>query len=187
MHDYEWWQESTITSFRNINDFRYLSWLSQKTVCSLKALHLYLWHHALALCMRLDDYLHGWFCAIWSLSTYSRFLPLTCVCLSPSSYQFTNAYVMHLKYFYSLPFMRFCEWSLVLLIKSLTLMLRYEESTTRSLYVSYLLSTSLKPLFWLYLVPLWQKRPQMMPYPWHHPWSLCKVMHCSYCSCMTID
>ena len=53
--------------------------------------------------------------------------------------------------------MRFCEWLLVLLIKSLTLMLRYEESTTRSLYVSYLLSTSLKPVFWRYLTSIMTK------------------------------
>ena len=173
--------------FRNINAFRYLSGLSHKTVWLLIAVHLYLWHHTLALCMRLDNYLHGWFCAIWSLSTYSRFLPLTCVCLSPSAYQFTNVYVMHLKYFYSPPFLRFCEWSLVHLIKRLTLMLRYELSTTRTLYISCLSSTSLKPLFWLYLATLWQKRPQMMPYPWHHSWSLYMVIHGSYCSCMTID
>ena len=143
--------------FRNINAFRYLCQLSRHTVWSLEVLHLYLWHHALALCIRLDNDLHGWFCAIWSLSNYSRFLPLTCVCLSPSDYQFTNAYVPHCKYCYSLTLLRFCQWSLVLLIKSLTLMLRYEESTTRSLYVSYLLNTSFKPVFWRYLTYIMTK------------------------------
>ena len=157
MHDYEWWQASISTSCLNIKTFRYLSGLSHKTVCSLKALHLYLWHHALALCMRLDNYLHGWFCAIWSVSTYSRFLPLICLCLSPSTYQFTNAYVLHCKYCYSLLFLRFCEGSLVLLIKCLNLMLRYEDSTIRFLYVSCLLSTSLKPIFWLYLASIMTK------------------------------